>query len=56
MSLEKEVTGKIQTYAKNSILSDLKTFPFSFTGTGFLENNRFETYLDTGAPANLTRA
>ena len=56
LSLEKEVTGKIQTYAKNSILSDLKTFPFSFTGTGFLENNRFETYLDTGAPANLTRA
>ncbi len=56
LSLEKEVTGEIQTYAENSLLSDLEIFPFYFKGTGFLENNRFETYLDTGAPADLTRA
>jgi|GEM_PF-3940542 len=56
LSFEKEVTGEVQTYAQNSLLSDLEIFQFSFKGTGFLENKRFETHLDTGTPSGVTKA
>lgn len=55
-SLSEKVTGKVQTYERNEVLSDLEIFSFDFVGDKTLHSKNFVTSLASGATDSLTRA